>query len=68
MIVTGGAVFSSSVPIRYLLRETEVEIMDLDKLMYSGDLASLREVENSPRYHFTRADICDGAGVARCAG
>ena len=65
VIVTGGAGFIGSALIRYLIRETDTEVMNLDKLTYAGNLASLREVENSPRYHFTRADICDGAAVRR---
>ena len=65
VIVTGGAGFIGSALIRYLIRETDAEVMNLDKLTYAGNLASLREVENSPRYHFTRADICDGDAVRR---
>jgi dTDP-glucose 4,6-dehydratase len=65
VIVTGGAGFIGSALIRYLIRETDVEVMNLDKLTYAGNLASLREVEKSPRYHFTRADICDAAAVRR---
>lgn len=65
IIVTGGAGFIGSALIRYLIRETDCEVMNLDKLTYAGNLASLKEVEGSPRYHFTRLDICDGAGVMR---
>ena len=65
VIVTGGAGFIGSALIRYLIRETDVEVMNLDKLTYAGNPASLREVENSPRYHFTLADICDGAAVKK---
>ena len=65
VIVTGGAGFIGSALIRYLIRETDVEVMNLDKLTYAGNLASLREVEDSPRYRFTRADICDAAAVRK---
>ena len=65
VIVTGGAGFIGSALIRYLIRETDVEVMNLDKLTYAGNPASLREVENSPRYHFTLADICDGPAVKK---
>jgi len=65
VIVTGGAGFIGSALIRYLIRETDVEVMNLDKLTYAGNPASLREVEDSPRYHFTRTDICDGAAVKK---
>ena len=65
VIVTGGAGFIGSALIRYLIRETDVEVMNLDKLTYAGNLASLREVDASPRYHFTKADICDAAAVRK---
>lgn len=65
IIVTGGAGFIGSALIRYLIRETDCEVVNLDKLTYAGNLASLKEVENSPRYHFVRMDICDGTGVTR---
>ena len=65
VIVTGGAGFIGSALIRYMIRETDVEVMNLDKLTYAGNPASLREVEDSPRYHFTRTDICDGAAVKK---
>ena len=61
IIVTGGAGFIGSALIRYLIRETDSEVMNLDKLTYAGNLESLREVADSPRYHFTRMDICDPA-------
>jgi len=61
IIVTGGAGFIGSALIRYLIRETDSEVMNLDKLTYAGNLESLREVADSPRYHFTQMDICDPA-------
>ena len=64
VIVTGGAGFIGSALIRYLIRETEVEVLNLDKLTYAGNPASLKEVDDSPRYHFSRTDICDAPAVA----
>ncbi len=64
VIVTGGAGFIGSALIRYLIRETDVEVLNLDKLTYAGNPASLKEVADSPRYHFSRTDICDAPAVA----
>lgn len=58
IIVTGGAGFIGSALIRFLIRETDCEILNLDKLTYAGNLESLREVEQSSRYHFVQMDIC----------
>jgi dTDP-glucose 4,6-dehydratase len=37
----------------------DVEIVNLDKLTYAGNLDNLKDVENSPRYKFIKGDICD---------
>lgn len=58
IIVTGGAGFIGSALIRFLIRETDCEVLNLDKLTYAGNLESLREIENSRRYHFVQMDIC----------
>ena len=65
VIVTGGAGFIGSALIRYLIRETDAEVLNLDKLTYAGNPASLSEVDKSPRYHFSQTDICDAEAVAR---
>jgi len=38
-------------------------VLVVDKLTYAGNLASLREVDNSPHYGFLKADICDRAAM-----
>ena len=68
VLVTGGAGFIGSALIRYLIRETDAEVMNLDKLTYAGNPASLKEVADSPRYHFSRTDICDAPAVAALFG
>lgn len=65
VIVTGGAGFIGSALIRYLIRETDAEVLNLDKLTYAGNLASLSEIDKSPRYHFSRTDICDAGAVSK---
>jgi len=60
LVVTGGAGFIGSNFVRYMLAEHEdVEIVNLDKLTYAGNLENLRGVANDPRYTFVHGDICD---------
>lgn len=63
-LVTGGAGFIGSNYIRYLLdKYKDVNIVNLDKLTYAGNLDNLRDVETDPRYKFVKGDICDEALV-----
>jgi dTDP-glucose 4,6-dehydratase len=65
-LVTGGAGFIGSNFIRYFLdRHKDVEVINLDKLTYAGNLESLRDVISDKRYHFYRGDVADGAFVRR---
>jgi len=63
VIVTGGAGFIGSAVIRHLIRTSDWEVLNMDKLTYAGNLASLREVADNPRYRFLQADICDRLAV-----
>ncbi|TVQ85846.1 MAG: dTDP-glucose 4,6-dehydratase, partial [Micavibrio sp.] len=63
--VTGGAGFIGSALIRYLISETDHKVVNIDNLTYAGNPASLKDVENSPRYIFERADITDAAAINR---
>jgi dTDP-glucose 4,6-dehydratase len=65
ILVTGGAGFIGSALVRHLVRDTPHEVLNLDKLTYAGNLASLAPIANAPRYRFVQADICDGAAVAK---
>jgi dTDP-glucose 4,6-dehydratase len=59
-IITGGAGFIGSNFIHYLLKEgIEVQILNLDKLTYAGNLDSLRSIENHGHYFFKQGDICN---------
>jgi dTDP-glucose 4,6-dehydratase len=63
IIVTGGAGFIGSAVCRHLVNETDHEVLNLDKLTYAGNLASLNPIGNSPRYRFEQADICDRPSI-----
>ena len=60
ILVTGGAGFIGSNFIRYFLRRNKnFLLINIDKLTYAGNLSNLNEIENSPRYHFIKGDICN---------
>lgn len=64
LVITGGAGFIGSNFVRHMLaRHDDVEVVNLDKLTYAGNLANLRDVEHDPRYSFVHGDICDAAVV-----
>ena len=59
ILVTGGAGFIGSAVIRHIINNTNDEVLNVDKLTYAGNLESLKEVDQSPRYTFQQIDICD---------
>jgi len=66
LLVTGGAGFIGSNFVRCVLRERpDWEVVNLDKLTYSGNLENLRDVEDHPRYKFVKGDIADRELVDR---
>ncbi|MFG1342077.1 dTDP-glucose 4,6-dehydratase [Xanthobacter autotrophicus] len=63
ILVTGGAGFIGSALVRYLVSEVGAEVLNVDKLTYAGNLASLKVIENAPNYRFLQADITDRAAM-----
>lgn len=47
-----------------LTRYDDYKIVVYDKLTYAGNLENLLTVQDNPRYHFIRGDICDRETVA----
>jgi dTDP-glucose 4,6-dehydratase len=62
-LVTGGAGFIGSNLVRRLLRDSDSEVVIIDRLTYAGNLDNLADVDRDPRYHFVHGDICDRAIV-----
>lgn len=59
-LVTGGAGFIGSNFIHYMLNKyPQINIINVDKLTYAGNLENLKSVEKNPNYKFIQADICD---------
>ncbi|MBI3949437.1 MAG: dTDP-glucose 4,6-dehydratase [Acidobacteria bacterium] len=65
ILVTGGAGFIGSAVVRYLIKETDDTVINVDKLTYAGNPESLAEVSGDPRYHFEQVDICDAPQIGR---
>ena len=61
VLVTGGAGFIGSALCRHLAADPANRVVNVDKLTYAGNTASMRQIEKHPNYRFIRADICDGA-------
>jgi dTDP-glucose 4,6-dehydratase len=59
VLVTGGAGFIGSAVVRQYIRETNVTVVNVDKLTYAGNLESLAGALDHPRHVFERVDICD---------
>ena len=65
ILVTGGAGFIGSAVIRQLIRETQAQVVNLDKLTYAATPEALEEAADSPRYTLVRGDIADADLVGR---
>ena len=58
-MITGGAGFIGSAVIRHIIKNTNHEVLNVDKLTYAGNLESLISVAENERYTFSQTDICD---------
>ena len=63
IVVTGGYGFIGSALIRLLLSETDHEVLNIDKLTYAANLASIPAADGNPKYRFVRADIADAQAM-----
>lgn len=63
-LITGGAGFIGSNYIHYMLNKyKDIQIINVDKLTYAGNLENLKEIENDPRYVFIKEDICNAEAI-----
>ncbi|MCK7616158.1 dTDP-glucose 4,6-dehydratase [Roseibium sediminicola] len=63
-LVTGGAGFIGSAVCRHLAVNPEHFVLNVDKLTYAGNLASLKSIQDFPNYCFVKADIRDGERIS----
>ena len=60
VLVTGGAGFIGSCFIRLVIQtRPDIEVVNLDKLTYAGNLENIEPITADPRYRFVRGDIAD---------
>jgi dTDP-glucose 4,6-dehydratase len=60
VLVTGGAGFIGSHVVRLLVKKyPKYKIVNLDKLTYAGNLANLKDIQESTNYEFVKGDIVD---------
>ena len=63
ILVTGGAGFIGSALCRHLVRDEGAHVLNVDKLTYAANPASLAPIAGYPGYSFLQADICDRAAM-----
>ena len=59
LFVTGGAGFIGSNYVRHVFANSDDHVTVYDALTYAGNLSTLRDVDDDPRYRFVRGSICD---------
>lgn len=59
IMVTGGAGFIGANFVKYILKQKEIKVINVDKLTYAGNLENLKDLEENKNYIFKKADICD---------
>ena len=63
ILITGGAGFIGSAVIRHIIKTTDNQVLNIDKLTYAGNLESLRDIDQSSNYSFAQIDICDAEAL-----
>ncbi len=65
ILLTGGCGFIGSAVIRHVLRTTDHEVVNVDKMTYAASLDALEEAHGHQRHRLVRADIADADAMRR---
>jgi len=63
IFVTGGAGFIGSNYARWVLANTDHSVTVYDALTYAGNLSTVRDMDDDPRFSFVKGNICHPADV-----
>ena len=63
VLLTGGAGFIGSALVRYLVEDTDTQVINVDKLTYAGSLHSLGSASDSKQHTFHQEDVSNGAAI-----
>jgi dTDP-glucose 4,6-dehydratase len=63
LLITGGCGFIGSAVVRHVLRSTDHEIVNVDKMTYAASLDALEEGHAHTRHRLVRADIADAEAM-----
>ncbi|WP_257982792.1 dTDP-glucose 4,6-dehydratase [Shewanella sp. GutDb-MelDb] len=59
ILITGGSGFIGSALVRFIIEQTQDEVVNIDKLTYASTPSALAGIEHSARYQFVEGDVCD---------
>jgi len=63
IFVTGAAGFIGSNYVRWVLANTDHSVTVYDSLTYAGNMSTLKDVDDNPRYSFVKGNICQPSDV-----
>ena len=63
IFVTGGAGFIGSNYVRWVFENTDHEVTVLDALTYAGNLSTMKDFDDNPRFRFVKGNICQPQDV-----
>ena len=64
-LVTGGVGFIGSAFIRYIIKDTNHFIFNVDKLSYASNLHNLKDIKDNKRYFFEKLDISNAPRIQK---
>ena len=64
VLITGGAGFIGSALVRFILKDTNHQVIVVDKLTYASDLTALKFANENANFHFEQLDINDQSKIS----